>query len=221
MSTNPRRAAEQLVLVGGVGCLNRWVERFPQNRLAALGRLGITDPREAKSGHIVDSRVRILEAVQEGFTLTGGKSSRTTWTPAVNPTTFVLSANVRRRHLSTTQKRDAITAYLEAEPTASDRKIAKELGVSPTTVGDVREHDEGARNVQNGHNAQSPVERAKVVLREDPTLSSRAAARIADVGAVVDSIHEIVRRDWHHDYITFLDRRGYHSVYLYQIVEVA
>ena len=153
-----------------------------RNRLAALERLGITDPREAKSGHIVDSRVRVLEAVQEGFTLSGGKSSRTTWTPAVNPTTFVLSANVRRRHLSTAQKRDAIATYLEAEPTASNRKVARELGVDDKTVADVRT-DEGARNAEIPQSAQSPVERAKVVLREDPTLSSRAAARIADVGA--------------------------------------
>lgn len=149
-----------------------------RNRLAALGRLGITDPREAKSGHIVDSRVRILEAVQEGFTLSGGKSSRTTWTPAVNPTTFVLSANVRRRHLSTAQKRDAIAAYLEAEPTASDRKIARELGVDNKTVANVR----GDRNEEIPQTDRSPVERAKAVLRDDPSLSQRAVAAKAEVG---------------------------------------
>lgn len=148
-----------------------------RNRLAALKRLGIIDPRKAKSGQIIDSQVRVLNAVQEGFTLTAGKASRTTWTPAVNPTTFVLSANVRRRHLTTAQKRAAIAAYIDADPKASDRKIGRNLGVSHTTVADVRSDQNG----QIGQNDRLPLERAKAVLRDDPSLSQRAAAAKAEV----------------------------------------
>lgn len=150
-----------------------------RNRLAALKRLGIVDPRQAKSGQIVDSQVRVLNAVQEGFTLSGGRTSRTTWTSAVNPTTFVLSANVRRRHLTTAQKRAAIAAYIEADPKASNRKVARELGVTDPTVAKVRQKIPDAKNLQS---EPSPRERVTCILRENPTLTANAAAKIAGVG---------------------------------------
>lgn len=43
-----------------------------------------------------------------------------------------------RRHLSQEQKRFLITAQVVETPHLSDRKIARGLGVSPTTVGTAR-----------------------------------------------------------------------------------
>ena len=51
---------------------------------------------------------------------------------------FALKLNMHRRHLSQWQKRELIASEVERTPEASDRAIAKRLGVSPTTVGTVR-----------------------------------------------------------------------------------
>lgn len=66
-----------------------------------------------------------------------------------DPYAYVLSANVRRRHLRPEEKYQAIAALLKAKPELSDRAIAKDLGFSPTTVGKVRA--EASPNVQGGH----------------------------------------------------------------------
>jgi len=51
---------------------------------------------------------------------------------------FVISANIRRRHLNPEQRRNIIGKLLTANPGASDRAIAAQAKVSPTTVGEVR-----------------------------------------------------------------------------------
>jgi hypothetical protein len=53
---------------------------------------------------------------------------------AVDPYDFVISANVRRRHLSAQQKGDLIAAVLKAKPERSDRAIARDLHTSHPTV---------------------------------------------------------------------------------------
>jgi ParB-like chromosome segregation protein Spo0J len=94
-----------------------------RNRLAALKRLGITNPETVRSalaviaGQAVPARTTVV--IIDG----------------VDPTTYVLSANVHRRHLNSEQKRAALAAYLKADPTVSDRTVAKELGVDHKTVG--------------------------------------------------------------------------------------
>jgi hypothetical protein len=51
---------------------------------------------------------------------------------------FVWSSNYVRRHLTAEQKHKACAERLTHTPERSDRAIAKDLGVSPTTVGKVR-----------------------------------------------------------------------------------
>ena len=77
------------------------------------------------------------------------------------------------------QKRDVIARFLKADPTASNREVGDKLGMSHHTVADVRNEC-----VQNGQIAQNeqPIERAKTVLRQDPTLTIRALAKKADIG---------------------------------------
>ena len=73
----------------------------------------------------------------------------------------MLSRNVHRRHLTSEQKRQAIAAYIKADPTTSDRTVAKELGVERQDGG------EGARRFGGtcGNSA-----------RPDPDRLSRAQA---------------------------------------------
>jgi hypothetical protein len=65
----------------------------------------------------------------------------------VDPYAYVVSANIKRRHLSTEQKRDLIAALLKATPDKSDRQIAATVKASPTTVGTVRAGMETAGDV--------------------------------------------------------------------------
>ena len=113
-----------------------------------------------------------------------GRGNGSRWETEVDPTVYVLSANVRRRHLTAEQKRQAIAAYITADPTASNRKVAKDLEVvSARTVDRVRS-DQNAPESQNDH---LPLERAKAALRTDPTLTQRqlkAAAKISTGTAV-------------------------------------
>jgi len=51
---------------------------------------------------------------------------------------FVISKNIRRRHLTAEQKRDLIAKLIAAQPEKSDRQIAATAKASPTYVGKVR-----------------------------------------------------------------------------------
>jgi len=60
---------------------------------------------------------------------------------------YVVSVNIRRRHLTAEQKRELITKILKVRPEASDRQIAKQTNSSPTTVGAVRKEKEATGDV--------------------------------------------------------------------------
>src|SRR5262245_8660472 len=83
----------------------------------------------SEAGECLDeSRVRILD-------------------PEVNPYTFAVSDNLHRIHLTAEAKRDAIVALLKADPTQSNRQIAKTAKASPTYVGKVRAEKEATGEV--------------------------------------------------------------------------
>jgi transposase len=67
--------------------------------------------------------------------------------PSVDPYAFVVSANIRRRHLSAEQKRDLIAKLIKATPGKSDRQIAETVKASHHTVGSVRANLEGRGQV--------------------------------------------------------------------------
>jgi hypothetical protein len=64
-----------------------------------------------------------------------------------DPYTYVISANIHRRHLTAEQKRALIEKLLKAKPEQSDRQIAKQTKTSPTTVGKIRKKSEAAGDV--------------------------------------------------------------------------
>ena len=66
-----------------------------------------------------------------------------------DPYSYVISANIRRRHLTTDQKRELIEKLIKLDPSKSDRQIAKTIGVDHKTVAAVR--SEGERRGEFPH----------------------------------------------------------------------
>jgi hypothetical protein len=98
-----------------------------RNRLAALRRLGINHPNDApRPNGVIWTRVELTFAIRQmsGSPVSRGKVK---WAPATNPETFVISANVHRRHLTPEQRHDAIADYIKNDPEASDREIARKV----------------------------------------------------------------------------------------------
>jgi DNA-binding Lrp family transcriptional regulator len=65
-----------------------------------------------------------------------------------DPWGYVLSANVHRRHLTPEQKRDLIAKVLKAQPSKSNRQVAKAVGVSHPHVAAVRAELEKSGDVE-------------------------------------------------------------------------
>src|SRR5215471_7752962 len=71
-----------------------------------------------------------------------------------DPFGLVRSFNLSRRHLTLEQKREIAKHIFEREPGRSDNSIAKEIGLSHTTVAKVREEVEGSYCHNGNKNAE-------------------------------------------------------------------
>lgn len=113
-----------------------------RNRLEALKRSGITDPSKTPGGALYSQKVRVIDLHMQ-TTLGRGAG----WEAVLDPVTFVLSMNVKRRHLTREQKRAILAASIKAEPALSDRQHAKRAGVSDKTAGAVRRELESTAEI--------------------------------------------------------------------------
>jgi len=64
-----------------------------------------------------------------------------------NPAAYVISANIRRRHLTVEQKRDLIAKLVKAQPEKSNRQIAKAAKVDDKTVAKARRKLEATADI--------------------------------------------------------------------------
>jgi hypothetical protein len=96
-----------------------------------------------------------------------------------DPVAFVISKNIRRRHLTAEQKRDVIAKLIAAQPEKSDRQIAKQVKADHKTVGAVRKAKEATGEI-------SPVEKRvgadgkarKPPARKQPKKQAKPAAAV-------------------------------------------
>lgn len=95
-----------------------------------------------------------------------------------DPWKFVVSANIRRRHLTGEQKRELVAKLLIEQPQRSDRATAALAGVSPTTVGTVRHELEEAGDVSKLDTRTDSIGREQPATKPEPV--QVAAAPVAE-----------------------------------------
>jgi hypothetical protein len=100
----------------------------------------------AKVELLIDGRNR-LDAMELIGLLTAEVISYRSRLTCIDPWAFVVSANIKRRHLTAEQKRELIAKLIKQTPNKSDRQIAKQTKTSPTTVGKIRKESEAAGDV--------------------------------------------------------------------------
>jgi DNA-binding Lrp family transcriptional regulator len=107
---------------------------------------GLREPIVLHECLILDGRNRYRACIKAGVEPSFVPS--TLWVLNDDPAGYVISANIRRRHLTTEQKRDLIAKLLKAAPEKSNRQIAKATGVSHPHVAKVRTELEDVGDVE-------------------------------------------------------------------------
>src|SRR5690242_3900350 len=105
-----------------------------------------------------------------------------------DPIAYVISANVRRRHLSAEQKRDIIAALLKDNPERSDRATAQIARASHPTVAAVR------RELENSGEVEKFSTRTDSTGRQQPAAKPpRQPSKEAQIRALREAAPVVVR----------------------------
>jgi hypothetical protein len=105
-----------------------------------------------------------------------------------DPAAYVISANVRRRHLSAEQKREIIAALLKEDPQRSDSATAKVANVSDKTVASVR------RNMEERSEIPNVSTRTDTAGRQQPAAKpARPPTKEAQIRALREAAPVVVR----------------------------
>jgi hypothetical protein len=90
-----------------------------------------------KTGELLDGRNRLAACLALGL------KAKTDLYEGDDPISFIVSANIHRRHLTATQKRELVGKLLELNPEKSDRQIASTAKVDHKTVAKERRKKAG------------------------------------------------------------------------------
>jgi ParB-like chromosome segregation protein Spo0J len=102
---------------------------------------GLIEPIVMLDGMILDGRHRYRAC------LAAGVEPRFTDYRGDNPTTYVISVNIHRRHLAAEDKRDLLVKLVAAQPQKSDRAIAREAKVDHHQVSRARKKAEATGTI--------------------------------------------------------------------------
>jgi ParB-like chromosome segregation protein Spo0J len=101
---------------------------------------GLRDPIVLFEGKILDGRNRYRACLKAGAEPCPECSALNYL--GDDPTSFVISKNIHRRHLTAKQKDELLAKLVAAQPEKSNRQIAKEAGVSHPTIAKARRQAE-------------------------------------------------------------------------------
>jgi ParB/Sulfiredoxin domain len=154
--------------------------------------------RETGTQYLVDGRNRLEANQRLGYDW--HKVLRKELHRDDDPYTFVISANIRRRHLTADQKRDLVAKVLKAQPEKSDRQIATQAKVDHKTVGTQRKKLEATgeipqsktRTGADGKARKQPARstrrsKPKTPPKKTPTAAPTPEAKASDLLAVLAS----------------------------------
>ena len=105
---------------------------------------GLLEPIVLLKGMIIDGRNRYRACIASGAKPAYRTVEFSSEEAAI---TFVISANLHRRHLSGKEKRAIINKLLKANPERSDRQIAADIGADNKTVASVRTEAEATEEI--------------------------------------------------------------------------
>jgi hypothetical protein len=138
-----------------------------RNRLAAIRRIKDEKRRNDLLGFVASTK-RVMQVS--------------------DPIAYVISANVRRRHLTAEKKRDIITALLKDRPERSDRETAKIADSNRTTVGQIR------RELEEKGDVSIIDTRTDAAGRQQPAAKPpRPPSKEAQIGALREQKPVVVR----------------------------
>jgi hypothetical protein len=162
-----------------------------RNRYRALRRLGI-DPSADPS--------KYFRKAIYAHTI-GGEIARHEQSNDDRVRAYVISKNIRRRHLTGEQRRDAIAALLKAEPEKSNRQIAKTAGVSHPHVAKIRSEMEAAGDVEtittsvDTKGSKQPAKKPKKAIEADSGSDIESEIEPDEAVDVLDLVEEVLDGD--------------------------
>lgn len=145
---------------------------------------GLREPIWVKDGKIIDGRHRWRACNELGVECEAREFA------GGDILSFVISANVMRRHLNGKQKRGVIKKLLREAPTRSNRSIAKTMQVSHHTVASVRAEAAGG---QIAHPVVSSLGdlHARRILKE---LDAIDASQLSDADGFLNALRAQLHR---------------------------
>jgi len=187
---------------------------MPPDELRELGEdikvNGLISPITITSdGKLLDGRNRLdaMELVGLKFEIARGYNGSIcikigadglSWPEIVksDPYAFVISANIRRRHLNVEQRQHLLIELIACAPEKSDRQIGKEVGVDHKTIARARTKGEDVGripHVEMRTDAKGRKQPATKLLR--PKKTSPATGQIPHARAIPNKAQKLTRHD--------------------------
>lgn len=154
---NTRKRPEEVYLIDG------------RNRLAALELAWADDDEEREEAL---RNATYIGPSQDGFA--------SLLYSDVDPYAYVVSANIRRRHLTAEQKREIIAELLRQKPERSDRATAQIVGVSHHTVASVRGEEEGRGQIAHVDTRTDTIGRQQPATKPSASVVKLPTQRTVD-----------------------------------------
>ena len=151
------------------------------NRLEATER-GFVDPKER------DEAIRLALRVDKNGGRPDERGGAILLYGDTNPYEFVISANLLRRHLTRTQKRELTAKLIKLNPERSDREIARLCHVTDKTVKTVRQRLEATAEIpqfEKRTGADGKTRPARSSAREAASKAKTSTAQLRDI-AIAD-----------------------------------
>jgi cell division protein FtsL len=118
-----------------------------------------------------------------------------------DPDTYVISTNIRRRHLNHKQREEAFAKIIARAPEKSDRQIAREIGVDHKTIGRARAKGEDVGSIPHvptrtdskGRRQPARKPERRTVPAESQKRAARQVAKRVAAAIVESEVNEVAR----------------------------